>query len=675
MGNKETVFNSSVKNKKDSFFKSIKKGLKSDLRNHLIQSLKDRWFLSTIIFLITLAVSLLLIANIKNIEMITQLLVSKSVVDVVSNEDSLDKLKELLVRNGIKQSDIDLAMSLIGDRLDDLDKDAFIQDMIKTFFYSNVNYNGKDLYITFWSMDLTLYKLIYIMIADIGGILLGSYVVFVISGWVAQAYESKIRKQLIEKLIDQDVHYFSENKIGELIGTLVKDSQVLSKHVKEAPVNYCLSFVTVAISCAMLFHINWQLALCIFALLGICVGLVLLFILITNQSTKNIHKLSQKLDNDLNEKVYSIRLIKSSGTFNQEKDAFNRQIYEVDKKNKAKLFLSEVSNGLIIGGIGSFAMASIIFGLFLFYNETQSLISIMTAFETGVVVMTLPIMQLRQVIADEPAARISARSVTSILNSIINIEKSSDLLFEEQVTSIKFNNITFKYPGDEKIILKDLNIKLEKNNKYAFVGPTGSGKSTIAKLILRFYDPSTGEIVINNNSKLNKIDLKSWLDKIGYVDQEPQILSGTIYDNIAYGLQDVSEEKVIDAAKKAKLHNLIMTWPDGYKTVLYERGAQLSGGQKQRLVIARLILKDPEILILDEATSALDNLVEAEIQAELEKLMVGRTTISIAHRLSTIRTFDKIFVIEPGVGIVQEGKFDELIKAEGLFKKLYETSN
>ncbi|ARU91388.1 ABC transporter ATP-binding protein [Spiroplasma clarkii] len=238
---------------------------------------------------------------------------------------------------------------------------------------------------------------------------------------------------------------------------------------------------------------------------------------------------------------------------------------------------------------------------------------------------------------------------------------------------IILKDIVFKYPEDpSKTVLPAFNFTFKKGKSYAFVGETGSGKSTISKLLLRFYDPTEGQILINGDTNLKDVKLKSYLDLVGYVEQEPQIIFGTVKDNIKYTTPWKTDEEIIAAAKKVNLHDLIMSWPHQYDTILGERGFMLSGGQKQRLVIARMFLKDPQVLILDEATSALDNIVEKEVQAELEKLMVGRTSVSIAHRLSTIKNCDQIIVLAPGQGVVQVGAFDELRNQPGHFKNLYE---
>ncbi|WP_169522265.1 ABC transporter ATP-binding protein [Spiroplasma taiwanense] len=621
-------------------------------------------------FILTITIALLFIWNIKAIEYITALLVSKSVLDSMLSMNTTD-IYEIIQKLGL-----DYTQSQIDEIWKSLNFGSNVyEQIIQKFFYDFVYYDdGKNLYLVFWNMKFNLYSLSFTMIGDVSIIVVLSYFNFITSGFIAQAYENDLKRKLINKIILQDLHYFNSNKSGQLISTIVKDSSIVTSYIKEAPIIYFLSIITILFSAIVMFNISWKLALCVFGLLLVFMLIIFITILISNSSTRKISKISQGLDNELSEKIYNIRLIKSVGTFEKEKKNFDDMINHVGKKKKKKFFASEIPSALIIGGIGSFSMASIIFGVFLFYNETQALISIMTSFTAGVIVMTIPIMQLRQIIGDAPQARVSAVNISNLINSEIFIEKNNTLMINEKINSIELKNVGFVYSESNEYVIKNFNINLVRGKKYAFVGPTGSGKSTIAKLLLRFYDPQDGEILINNKLDFKKLNLKSWLDKIGYVDQEPQILSGNIYENVSYGLENKTQDDIIEACKKAKIHDLIMSWPENYETVLYERGAQLSGGQKQRLVIARLILKDPEILILDEATSALDNIVEAEIQSELEKLMEGRTTISIAHRLSTIKKFDEIYVLEQNKGIVEIGNFEKLISIDGLFKTLYQLS-
>ncbi|ASP27899.1 ABC transporter ATP-binding protein/permease [Spiroplasma corruscae] len=644
---------------------------KDNLAKHLFTALKRRWILSSILFTLTLIMAVTLVANIEAIKYITSLLVAKSVLD---STDDPDKLLDILKKQ-IDPKDWSLIEGYLKDFIaNKLDKKQLVNDMIHGFFYDYVEYDGSEVIVIIAGLNnlrLSLFDLAFFMIGDILVVVAISYASFIISSYISESYETYLKRELMNRLIDQDINFFNKNKVGQIANVLVKDIHMISKNVKEGPFIYSLSVSSILLCAIEMFILNWKLALSVFGLLFICGVLVVIFAFATNIFTKRIEGFAKDIDHKTSEKIYSIRLIKSSGSFDMEKEHYKKDTKKVEKKNKSKSYLSEIPSTIILGGIGSFAMASVIFGVFLFYDNSQTLISIISAFTTGVVVMTLPLLQLRQVIYDVPSCKIAADNISFILEQDIEINKHEPQLFEEQFKVAKLKKIGFSYPESEKVLFKNLDISFEKGKRYAFVGPTGSGKSTIAKLMLRFYDPTMGEIIINEKYNLKSLNLKSWLDKVGYVDQEPQILSGTILNNVKYGLENISKEQVIDACKKAKLHSLIESWPDGYDTILFERGSQLSGGQKQRLVIARLILKDPEILILDEATSALDNIVEREIQTELEKLMVNRTTISIAHRLSTIKNFDVIYVIEPGVGIIQQGTYDELIKVEGLFKSLY----
>lgn len=647
----------------------FKKRKKIELYYHLFKAMKNKKILTFLMFILTILISLLLIWNIKAIEYITALLISKSIIDSILSINTTN------IYNISKQLNLNFSQDQINHFLNNFNYYSnFYEQIIKKFFYDFINYDGKKIYIIIFEKKYDLYLFSFTIIGDIIFIIIIFYINFIISGYISQSYEMKLKKKLINKIIDQDFHYFNYNKTNKLISTIVKDNLIVISYIKEAPIIYILTIVTIIFSLILMFNINWKLTLCVFGLLFIFILVILISILISNNIFKKIDKISQNLDNEISEKIYNIKLIKSSGSFEEEKKYFNEKIKNVLKNKNKKLFSLEITSSLIIGGIGSFTMASIIFGVFLYYNKTQSLISIITSFTTGVIVMTVPIMQLRQIIYETPQAKISAINVSEIIKSKIFIKKDKKEKINEKINSIAFKNISFSYPESNKFVIKNFNINLIKGKKYAFVGLNGSGKSTIIKLLLRFYDPKEGKIIINNKIELKKINLKSWLDKIGYIDQEPQILNKNIYDNISYGLKNKNKKEIINACKKAKIHNLIISFPKKYNTVLFEYGSQLSSGQKQRFIIARLILKNPEILILDEATNALDNIVESEIQKELIKLIKGKTIICITHKLNMIKNFDEIFVLEQKKGIVKSGNFKNLILSGGLFKKLYELS-
>ncbi|MEE4662273.1 MAG: ATP-binding cassette domain-containing protein, partial [Halieaceae bacterium] len=234
---------------------------------------------------------------------------------------------------------------------------------------------------------------------------------------------------------------------------------------------------------------------------------------------------------------------------------------------------------------------------------------------------------------------------------------------------IEFNHVTFQYESSRSDVLRDFNVTVHPGKKVALVGETGVGKSTISKLIPRFYDVNSGEVKIDGIN-VKEYDIYSLRSHIGHVQQDVYIFYGSIKDNILYGRPEATDEEVIEAAKKANIHDFIMSLDDGYQTMVGERGVKLSGGQKQRVSIARVFLKNPPILILDEATSSLDNVTERMIQHALDQLSEGRTTLVIAHRLSTISNADEILVLTDQ-GITERGTHKELINQDGYYASLY----
>lgn len=237
--------------------------------------------------------------------------------------------------------------------------------------------------------------------------------------------------------------------------------------------------------------------------------------------------------------------------------------------------------------------------------------------------------------------------------------------------NVKFENVNFKYEDSDEYVLENISFEVYKGEVIALVGPSGGGKSTLVDLIPRFYDPTNGKITIDDVD-IKQIRLESLRTKMGIVTQETFLFNESIKNNIAYGLTGFPHERVIEAAKTANAHNFILQMPQGYDTIIGERGVKLSGGQRQRLSIARAILKDPEIMIFDEATSALDNESELLVQEAIERMMKNRTTFVIAHRLSTIRNATKIIVLDKG-RIIQTGRHDDLLRdTSGLYYKLYE---
>ncbi|ASP28285.1 ABC transporter ATP-binding protein [Spiroplasma corruscae] len=511
-----------------------------------------------------------------------------------------------------------------------------------------------------WSMVI-LYAIVEYFFNYVGGVL-------------TRKIEIWLRVKCLKTLVDVDLTFYSKNQIGNYMTKIIGDSQGAADGLNEWSNNFIYIIIMFVLISIIMFNLDPIIAS---IALGVFVFLLVISLMVFFEYRKSMIvslDYKQNLDADNTDRLMNIRLIKSSGTELNELERIKENNKKYGKKINKTVWLGTI---LIIFAnfLGWILPGIITISIILIYNDTYTLAqisSLIIPFISTVTILTgamflIPIILRSLSVSMNCNWRLNyiytQKSIIKYVEEPIKIDK---------IDKIELKDIEFIYPeSPEKVILPKTTLTFERGKSYAFVGETGSGKSTIAKVLLRFYDPSQGQVLVNGID-LKEVDMPSYLDKIGYVEQEPQILYGTVMDNIRYAKFNATDDEVIEAAKKASLHNFIMTLSDKYDTILGERGFIFSGGQKQRLVIARMFLKNPELLILDEATSALDNIVEKEVQAQLDKLIVGRTTIVIAHRLSTIRDCDQIVVLGGNAGgIVQIGSFDELIKQKGRFNDLY----
>ncbi|AOX44139.1 ABC transporter ATP-binding protein [Spiroplasma sp. NBRC 100390] len=501
-----------------------------------------------------------------------------------------------------------------------------------------------------------------------------------VGGMLGRNIEIDVRNAVLNNLVNLNIGYYSDKKIGETMTKLINDTQIIGDESQLTPANLISIPIIFIGSAIVLLNIDWKLAL-------ICLGATSLFmtaVAVTFRSqaseTENVRAKITDVNGDVTDRIASIALIKATGTEEYERVRFEQIHKEYYRINRRLNRIQARMTTIIILCALSLTVIVVLSSIILYGNKgtesTNHIMKVLPAFITGVNTLAFPIWTLTGLVPGLARATASTKRIIQLIRVDTTIDPNRDASNVNEITGdIVLKDIIFEYPEKPGvIILPKTTVKFEKGKSYAFVGETGSGKSTISKLLLRFYDPTSGEVIVNNTN-LKDLNLASYLTHVGYVEQEPKILFGDVIYNVRYGMFNATEEEVIEACKKANLHDLVMGWKDGYNTILGERGFMLSGGQKQRLVIARMILKNPQILILDEATSALDNIVEKEIQAELEKIMVGKTTISIAHRLSTIKNVDKIFVLGKGQGIIQSGKYDELITIDGPFRELHRAGN
>jgi len=374
----------------------------------------------------------------------------------------------------------------------------------------------------------------------------------------------------------------------------------------------------------------------------------------------------------LQETISGVKIVKAFGMEEYENKKFFKETYHY-----FKLILKIARARNLTSPLTEFL--SVVIGIFIIYyggvlvlQENSLKASEFLGFLFAIFQLMPPIKELSSVNNRIQESSAAGDRIFEILDTKPSIsDKDSCLVIDKFNKSIVFKNVNFHYDDSNETVLKEINFTVCKGEILALVGPSGGGKSTLADLIPRFYDPTGGEIFLDDIN-LKDIKIESLRKMMGIVTQETFLFNESVKSNIAYGLEDYPLEKIVEAAKAANAHNFIIEMPEGYNTIIGERGIKLSGGQRQRLSIARAILKNPDIMIFDEATSALDNESEILVQEAIERMMVNRTTFVIAHRLSTIRNATRILVLDRG-SIVQLGKHEELIADEkGLYRKFYE---
>ncbi len=478
-----------------------------------------------------------------------------------------------------------------------------------------------------------------------------------------------MRNQLYEKVVDLNLGFFSRQKKGDIMARMMGDVNEVEASIMSSIELLSKNPIMIVIYLCILLLLSWKLTLFVLAVLpfaGFVMGRVGKSL---KRQSKTAQEQSGQLLSQIEETLGGLRVIKA---FNAEKSVgknfhhLNDNLRRTTTKVNRRYMLAHPMSEFL--GTATIAVV-LFFGGMLILNDNSSLSAAEFIYYLVIFYSIInPAKELSKAMYSIQKGKASLDRIDMVLTAVNPLKEVKNPVAPKPFENkIEYKNVSFKY--EDNWVLRNIDLTIEKGKMVALVGQSGSGKSTMVDLLPRFYDVNEGEITIDgvNVKNMTLHDLRSYM---GNVNQEAILFNDTVFNNITFGVENATEEQVIEAAKIANAHEFIVAMEDGYQTNIGDRGGRLSGGQRQRLSIARAILKNPPILILDEATSALDTESEKLVQEALENLMKSRTTIVIAHRLSTIKNADEICVLHEGE-IVERGTHDELLKKDGLYRKLY----
>lgn len=496
---------------------------------------------------------------------------------------------------------------------------------------------------------------------------LAIYSFYVFGGKLEYQVSKEIRKSVFERIEKFSLTNIKKYETGELISRLTSDVQKLSEVFSWGVIDAYHSIIVLLISISIMLYLSYTLTLMLFLILPAIYIVTVIFQKNILKFQRKVRDYNSKIIRSYTESLSYIKTIKALGIEDKKKKEFKAYNEKYRKYNLLSILISAIFVPTVM------FVASIGVGFAFNFSSISVMRNVMTygaflSFLTYSFQIFEPFKMLAQIFTDLKSAQASAERVFQILYEEDEIleEEESDLDFEG---NIKFENVSFHYFDDDKLILKDFNFEIKNGESVAFIGSTGSGKSTIVNLICKFYNPTSGDIYLDGINYRN-IDKTCLYNNLGYVLQQPQLFSISIKENIKFGNENATDEEILKVCNLLGIDEFISKLPNGIDTFIGETGYNISGGQKQLISFARALIKNPKLLILDEATSSIDTETEKIIQNKMKDILKGKTSIIVAHRLSTIKHCDKIVLIENG-NILEQGTHLELLDKKGIYYKMY----
>ena len=530
-------------------------------------------------------------------------------------------------------------------------------------------------YVSRYSMKVTLPNKLYATFFTVMAIMVLAYVlkaglyyvITVIGHKMGVLVESDMRRDVFTHMQSLSFSYYDHNRTGVLMSRITSDLFEITELAHHGPENIVICTLTIVGALAVMFAMQWQLALVITLALPLCAWFTIKQRIKMKEANIEVKRKTAEIYSAIESSISGIRTAKAFANENQESDKFDRA-NELFRGSKVEYYKSM---GLFNSGMefttGIVQVVVIAVGGLLIMREKMNYIDLIT-FSLYVSTFVSPVRKLTQFTELYMQGTAGFARFLEVMRTEPTIKDAPDAV-ELKTTEgrIDYNHVSFNY-GNGIPVLSDVDLHIAPGQCLAVVGPSGGGKTTLCQLLPRFYDVCEGSVEVDGVD-VRRVTQASLRRNIGVIQQDVFMFAGTIRENIRYGRPEATDEEIVEAAVRAQIHSEIMEMPDGYDSYIGERGVMLSGGQKQRISIARVFLKNPKILILDEATSALDTVTEQRIQASLDELSEGRTTIIIAHRLSTVKNADVIAVVE-GEHIVEMGSHRELMAKNGEYAAL-----